>query len=129
MWSLIGAFIGNAVGMEMVRRKHTKEAEVHATNGVFPCSLRLVEGTQRGLTGGDWRTDAAQVRAGRIRIEGHAFPVTSVDVTSSRSAGPIEMLYLVDGARIYSATGPTSRLELAVHPSFVDRLVTALGEP
>lgn len=101
VWSLIGGLIGSAIGMEMVRRKNTKVGEVHAANGVFPCSLRLVEGTQRGLTGGDWRTDGAQVRSGRIRIEGHEFPVTSVDVTSSRSAGPIEMLYLVDGARIY----------------------------
>lgn len=125
--AILGALIGNALGMGWATGRARRAAEDFADQGVFTCALRLVEGTQRGLIGGDWRAGSGAVSGGHVLIEGHRFPVMSIDLGTSRSPRFRESFALPDGLRIYPAVGPSSRLEIATYPSLVGRLAEALA--
>lgn len=125
--SILGSLIGGSVGTGWANRRALQNADDLADEGIFVCAIRLVEGKQSGLTGGGWRLGEGPVEAGRIRVEGHSFTVTCVDIGTSRVPRFRESFALPGGVRVYPAVGPESRLELATYPKLVRRLAAALA--
>ncbi len=121
----LGGALGGVAGSAIVRRRATK----YVAEGKAELALRILDGTQEGLTGG-WRKGVAALWPGRLdfasavggfgpwRRAPVVVAVAAIDASAPRKPAGRDALSLDADSLIVGVLTPTARLELAVQPPY-----------
>lgn len=120
---LIGSWVGGWLGMTFIRRKRAKAVQ----RGVFVCGLRVISGSQPGLSA-EWLAGEWAIRSGRLSMEKVVVPIVET-VAGSRRPAKLNEIVGVDDTIIVTVRTETAVLEWSMLRRFDGLALRALGVP
>lgn len=110
---LIGGFVGALFGRSFGDRVHENDARRLAQQSRIECAVRVLDGTQQGLSS-RWSRGTADLRPRRILIRGSSIDVQSYDLNSVRRPTAKESWSINPRMKLVRITTATAELEWAV---------------